>query len=41
MKVFVVDDHIDIDTNIVDDLDVNLFKPVGELGLVHKFLHGV
>ena len=41
MKVFVVDNHIDIDTNIVDDLDVNLFKRVGELGLVHKFLHGV
>ncbi len=41
MKVFVVDDHVDIDTDIVDDLDVNLLKTVGELGLVHQFLHGV
>ena len=41
MKVFVVDDHVDIDTDIVDDLDVNLLKAVGELGLVHQFLHGV
>jgi hypothetical protein len=39
--MLVIDDEIDVNANVVNDLDVDLFKAVCEFRLVDKLLHRV
>ena len=41
MHVLMVYDEVDVDTNIVEELDVDFFKDVHETSLVDVLLHGM
>ena len=41
MHVFVLADQVDVDSDLVDDLDVDLLEAIGKSGLVNPLLHRV